>query len=63
MRYHYARIEMAIKHAGIECRVFCPELDVASQGNTVGEARANLMEAVELFFEVASAEEVRRRLL
>jgi predicted RNase H-like HicB family nuclease len=40
----------------------CPELDIASQGDTVDEARVNLMEAVELFFEVAPAEEVRRRL-
>ena len=40
----------------------CPELDIASQGFTVAEARDNLIEAVELFFEVASAEEVRRRL-
>jgi predicted RNase H-like HicB family nuclease len=31
----------------------CPELDVASQGQTVEEARANLAEAVTLFFEVA----------
>ncbi len=29
----------------------CPELDVASQGDTVAEARKNLTEAVELFFE------------
>ena len=41
---------------------FCPELDIASQGNTVREARENLKEAVELFFEEASAEEVNARL-
>ena len=40
----------------------CPELDVASQGNTVEEARANLKEAVELFLECASPEEVQDRL-
>lgn len=40
----------------------CPELDVASQGLTVEEARRNLKEAVELFFEAASPEEVRKRL-
>jgi predicted RNase H-like HicB family nuclease len=40
----------------------CPELDVASQGNTREEARANLVEAVEGFFEVASPEEVKQRL-
>jgi predicted RNase H-like HicB family nuclease len=40
----------------------CPELDIASQGNTVEEARLNLKEALELFFEAASAEEIRDRL-
>lgn len=40
----------------------CPELDVASQGDSVEEAKANLREAVELFFECASPEEVSERL-
>ena len=40
----------------------CPELDIASQGDTVEEARRNLEEAVQLFFETASANEVRERL-
>jgi predicted RNase H-like HicB family nuclease len=40
----------------------CPELDVASQGQTVEEARSNLQEAVELFLETASKEEVQQRL-
>lgn len=40
----------------------CPELDVASQGNTVEEATTNLKEAVELFLECASTEEVQDRL-
>ena len=39
----------------------CPELDVASQGETVNEARENLREALELFFETASPEEIRER--
>ncbi len=39
----------------------CPELDVASQGDTVEEALKNLKEAVELFLECAPAEEVQRR--
>ncbi|MFO1352921.1 MAG: type II toxin-antitoxin system HicB family antitoxin [Gammaproteobacteria bacterium] len=39
----------------------CPELDVASQGDTIEQARENLQEAVELFFECASAEEIRER--
>ena len=40
----------------------CPELDVASQGNTVEEARTNLKEAVELFLECANPDEVKERL-
>jgi len=40
----------------------CPEVDVASQGDTVGEARENLKEALELFFETASPEEIDSRL-
>ncbi len=40
----------------------CPEVDVASQGATVDEARNNLKEALELFFETASPEEIRQRL-
>lgn len=40
----------------------CPEVDIASQGNTVDEARQNLREALELFFESASAEEIKQRL-
>ncbi|MCY4037558.1 MAG: type II toxin-antitoxin system HicB family antitoxin [bacterium] len=41
---------------------FCPEVDVASQGETVSEARGNLAEALTLFFESASAGEIERRL-
>ena len=40
---------------------FCPEVDVASQGDTVDEARLNLREALELFFETASPEEIKER--
>lgn len=40
----------------------CPELDIASQGKTVEEARRNLIEALELFFETADPSEVERRL-
>lgn len=40
----------------------CPEIDVASQGSTVDEARKNLQEALELFFETASPEEIKTRL-
>jgi predicted RNase H-like HicB family nuclease len=40
----------------------CPELDIASQGDTIEEARKNLQEALELFFEAASKEEIKDRL-
>ena len=40
----------------------CPELDVASQGKSVEEARRNLAEAVALVLETASPAELKRRL-
>jgi predicted RNase H-like HicB family nuclease len=40
----------------------CPELDIASQGTTIEEARKNLTEALELFFEHASQSEIKERL-
>ena len=40
----------------------CPELDIASQADTIEKARENLREALELFFETASDEELQRRL-
>ncbi len=40
----------------------CPELDIASQGDTIESARNNLQEALELFFETASPTEIKQRL-
>ena len=40
----------------------CPELDVASQGSTIEKARANLVEAIQLFLETASSHEIEDRL-
>lgn len=40
----------------------CPELDIASQGDSIEDARANLVEALTLFFETAAPSEVIRRL-
>lgn len=40
----------------------CPEVDVASQGDSVEDAKKNLQEAVELFFECASPQELKERL-
>lgn len=40
----------------------CPELDIASQGDTIEGACDNLREAIELFFETASPTEITSRL-
>ncbi len=40
----------------------CPELDIASEGSSIEEARTNLVEALTLFFEAASPSEVSRRM-
>ena len=55
-------LTVIIEREGDGYVALCPEVDVASQGETLDEARDNLKEALELFFETASAEEVRRRL-
>jgi len=39
----------------------CPELDIASQGSTVEEAKGNLIEAVSLFLDTADPSEIERR--
>ena len=39
----------------------CPELDIASQGSSIEEARTNLVEALTLFFETADPSEISRR--
>lgn len=40
----------------------CPELDIASQGDSAHDASNNLQEAIELFFETASQFEIQTRL-
>jgi predicted RNase H-like HicB family nuclease len=39
----------------------CPELDVASQGASIEQALANLVEALTLFFNTADPSEISRR--
>ncbi|BCX88773.1 hypothetical protein MIN45_P1142 [Methylomarinovum tepidoasis] len=56
------RLTAIIEREGDGYVALCPEVDVASQGETVDEARANLKEALELFFETASAREIEHRL-
>jgi predicted RNase H-like HicB family nuclease len=56
------RLTAFIEREGDGYVALCPEVDVASQGNSIEEARDNLLEALELFFESASPEEVKQRL-
>ena len=51
-----------VQKDGAGWTALCPDLEVASQGETIEHAMANLREAVELFFEVANPLEVERRL-
>lgn len=50
-----------IEREGTGYVAHCPELDIASQGSTIEESRLNLQEALELFFETASATEIKAR--
>ena len=51
-----------IEREGSGYVALCPQLDIASQGESVTEAHENLTEALELFFEAAASSEVERRL-
>lgn len=56
------RFTAAIYREGDGFVALCPELDVASQGDTLEEAQSNLREAVELFLESAGKSEIADRL-
>ncbi|EAR22021.1 hypothetical protein NB231_06521 [Nitrococcus mobilis Nb-231] len=56
------KLTAIIEREGDGYVALCPELDIASQGDTVEQARDNLQEALELFFEEASPEEAKHRL-
>ncbi len=56
------KLTILIEREGNGYVSLCPEVDVASQGDTIEEARKNLIEAVELFFETASPAEIQERL-
>lgn len=56
------RLTALIEKSGDLYVALCPEIDVASQGDTVEEARTNLIEALQLFFETASPDEIASRL-
>jgi len=40
----------------------CPQIDIASQGDSVEQARNNLIEAIEMFFETASPNELQAKM-
>lgn len=56
------RLTAVIHREGDGFVALCPELDVASQGDSIEAARDNLREALELFFECAPQSEVEERL-
>jgi predicted RNase H-like HicB family nuclease len=56
------KLTAIIEREGDGFVALCPELDVASQGDTIDEAKKNLQEALSLFFETASSEEIKTRL-
>lgn len=58
----HKQLTVIIEREGDGYVSLCPQLDIASQGDTVQEARENLREALELFFETASPTEIRERL-
>ena len=55
------QLTAVIEREGDGFVALCPQVDIASQGRTVDEARTNLREALELFFETASQTEIEER--
>jgi predicted RNase H-like HicB family nuclease len=55
------RLTAIIEREGDGYVALCPEYDIASQGETIEEARGNLVEALTLFFESADPSELQRR--
>ena len=58
---HVQQLTAIIEREGDGYVSLCPEVDIASQGDTIESARKNLQEAVELFFETADRSEIERR--
>jgi predicted RNase H-like HicB family nuclease len=57
----FKQLTCIIEREGDSYVSLCPQIDIASQGNSVEEARKNLVEAIELFFEMASPNEILAR--
>jgi len=58
----YKQLTAIIEREGDGYISLCPQFDIASQGDTVQDARENLREALELFFETASSSEIHEQL-
>jgi predicted RNase H-like HicB family nuclease len=58
---HIQQVTAIIEREGAGYVALCPELDAASQGDSIESARKNLQEAVELFLEVAAPSEIEQR--
>jgi predicted RNase H-like HicB family nuclease len=56
------RLTCVIQREGDGYVSLCAELDIASQGDTIEEARRNLAEAIQLFLEAADPSEVKPRM-
>ena len=57
----HKQLTAIIEREGDGYVALCPDVDIASQGDTIDKARKNLCEALELFFETASPEEIKSR--
>jgi predicted RNase H-like HicB family nuclease len=55
------RFTAVIHREGDGFVALCPELDIVSEGDSIDQARANLQEALELFLECASPQEIEER--
>ena len=56
------KLTAIVEMEGDSYMALCPEVDVASQGDTIDEVRNNLKEVLELFFETTSPEDITSRL-
>ena len=57
----FKQLTCIIEKEGDSYISLCPQIDIASQGNSIEEARKNLVEAIELFLEMASPNEILAR--
>ena len=58
---HVQQVTAIIEREGDGYVALCPELDIASQGDSIESARKNLQEAIELFLETADPSEIEQR--